>query len=101
MNRPPKNMTSVTRNTHIPSVDASSCWSMLWKWCWSRGCPSAPWPGATPLRAGCVDCPASAAPGEVEGPGLSEVEGSAMVHLARRLVVVGRLGHDHVLIEIE
>ena len=37
MNRPPKNMTSVTRNTHIPSVEASSCCSMSSKWCCSAG----------------------------------------------------------------
>src|SRR5512140_496734 len=33
MNRPPKNITSVTRKTHMPSVEASRCWAMLSKWC--------------------------------------------------------------------
>src|SRR5690242_16069203 len=28
MNIPPKNRTSVARNVHIPSVDASRCWGM-------------------------------------------------------------------------
>jgi len=37
MNIPPKNMISVTRNTHIPSSEASSCWSMVWKWCCRYG----------------------------------------------------------------
>src|SRR5581483_5447855 len=29
MKRPPKNMTSVTRNTHIPTVAVSRCWSAV------------------------------------------------------------------------
>src|ERR1700730_9938723 len=33
MNMPPKNMTSVTRNVHIPRVDASFCWPAFSKWC--------------------------------------------------------------------
>src|SRR5687767_3442580 len=37
MNRPPKNMISVTRNTHMPSVEASACCAMSSKWCWSFG----------------------------------------------------------------
>src|SRR5260221_3592139 len=46
MKRPPKNMISVTRNTHMPRVDASICCPMLSKWCcrygwcgvWPCGC---------------------------------------------------------------
>src|SRR4051812_36604561 len=41
MNMPPKNITSVTRNTHIPSVDASSCCSIEWKCGCSFGCGAA------------------------------------------------------------
>src|SRR5687768_7970583 len=41
MNRPPKNITSVTRNSHMPSVDASCCCSSDSNWCCSFGwwCP--------------------------------------------------------------
>src|SRR5213076_3321811 len=34
-NSPPKNMISVMRKTHMPSVPASRCCSMLSKWCCS------------------------------------------------------------------
>src|SRR5690348_15573364 len=33
MNIPPKNMISVTRNTHIPMEEAPLCCSMFSKWC--------------------------------------------------------------------
>src|SRR5512146_2795929 len=33
MNMPPKNMISVTRNTHIPMEEAPRCCSMFSKWC--------------------------------------------------------------------
>ncbi len=33
---PPKNMISVTRNTHIPRVTASFCCAIVSKWCCSR-----------------------------------------------------------------
>src|SRR6476659_4966235 len=47
MNRPPKNMISVTRNVHMPSVDASICCAMLSKWCCRYG-----WCGVWPCPAG-------------------------------------------------
>src|SRR5260221_11611633 len=48
MKRPPKNMISVTRNTHMPRVDASICCPMLSKWCCRYG-----WCGVWPC--GCSD----------------------------------------------
>src|SRR5687768_13059194 len=48
MKRPPKNMTSVARNSHMPSVDASACCSIVSKWCWCAGCPCACPPGGCP-----------------------------------------------------
>src|SRR5688572_19646914 len=33
MNRPPKNMISVTRKSHIPSVEAWNCWPASSNWC--------------------------------------------------------------------
>src|SRR5579863_1155827 len=38
---PPKNMISVSRNTHMPSVDDSSCCALSSKWCFSPcTCPT-------------------------------------------------------------
>src|ERR1700722_20413670 len=50
MNRPPKNMVSVSRKSHMPKVGVSRCWSTLTKW-WRRyaGCSSCPsWGSACP-----------------------------------------------------
>src|SRR3990170_1735542 len=71
MNRPPKNSTSVTRNAHMPSTDASNCCSSVSKWCWSAG--------------GCVSW---------------EWATSANLHLRPGRVVVRRLGHDRGLLEV-
>src|ERR687897_1785757 len=88
MNRPPKNMISVTRNTHMPSVDASACWPMSSKWCCSFGwcacesCASCglPWPwiptlGGNPTVGTC-GCPLDNA------------------HLLARRVLVCAVRHD-------
>src|SRR5579872_2693136 len=34
---PPKNMISVTRNTHMPSVEVSSCCALSSNWCCNSG----------------------------------------------------------------
>src|SRR5262245_56380336 len=39
-NRPPKNMISVTRKTHIPRVAASRCWTGESKWCACTAVPA-------------------------------------------------------------
>src|SRR5215471_15254120 len=44
---PPKNMISVMRKIHMPSMEASFCCSMLSKWCcnmgWCAACSGASW----------------------------------------------------------
>src|SRR5215831_14969435 len=63
-------MISVTRNSHMPNVDDSLCWSMLAKWC-------------------CKACSAIS---------ISLVANGDLLRLV--LVVVGFPGHDRGLIEI-
>src|SRR5271165_2179163 len=72
---PPKNRTSVMRNVHMPSVDASVCCAELAKW-WRR----------------CVS--------SGEGSWSTGAIASANDFLLRA-VVIGLFGHDRGLIEIE
>src|SRR6188768_3937364 len=92
MNRPPKNMISVTRNTHMPSVDASACCSMLSKWCCRYGwCGAWPAPAAwTATGAGyCGNCSRSSLSDNADLMARSVLVGSVR-HDGRRREILGR-----------
>ena len=86
MNRPPKNMISVTRNTHMPSVDASRCCSMLSKWCCSAGGDGA-W--SSPVRR---PSPPSSRGELCSGPGQCSIDNADLLAgrvLVRAVVTIG------------
>src|ERR1700759_3503295 len=80
MNRPPKNMISVSRNSHMPKLAVSRCCSTVTKW-WRRydGCAS------------CSSCPVAIA-------WLSN--GRYLVFVLKPLVVVRFVIHNRNLNEI-